>query len=153
MQAGRWASSGGNLHPHRFFVTRDPAKIAHVRAFSPGMLVEPVAIIAILLDRTQIARQFSAIEPSLIPWIDAGTAAQNMQNMAHALGLGSCPVTSFSISGVGAALGLPEDVTAEFLLILGHPKPVVREVAADAPKSVTTKEITSWETYGNHERG
>ncbi len=103
VQAGRWAASGGNLRPHRFFITRDEKKIGQIRSFSPGMLAGPAAIIAILIDWDQVAREFSSIEPSMIPYVDVGTAAQNMLNMAHALGVGSCPVTSFSQSGVAGS--------------------------------------------------
>jgi nitroreductase len=153
VQAGRWAASGGNLRPHRFFITRDPGKIRQIRSFSPGMLPEPAAIVAILIDWDQVNREFSSIEPSMIPYIDVGTAAQNMLNMAHALGVGSCPVTSFSQSGVAGAIGLPSNLTVELLIILGTPKPVDRQLTADAPKSVTTRDLTSWETFGNHDRG
>jgi nitroreductase len=152
VQAGRWAASGGNLRPHRFFITRDPAKIRQMRSFSPGMLAEPEAIIAILIDWDQVAREFSSIEPSMIPYVDVGTAAQNMLNMAHALRVGSCPVTSFSQSGVAGVLGLPANLSVELLIMLGDPKPVDRGLGANAPKSVTTRDLTSWERFGNHDR-
>lgn len=153
VQAGRWAASGGNLRPHRFLITRGPERIRRVRSFSPGMLAEPAAIIAILIDWDQVRREFSSIEPSMIPFVDVGTAAQNMLNMAHALGVGSCPVTSFSQSGVAGVLGLPQQLSVELLLMLGDPKPVDRALNADAPKSVTTRDLTSWEHFGNHDRG
>lgn len=152
VQAGRWAASGGNLRPHRFIITRDSDRIRAIRSFSPGMLAEPSAIIAILIDHDQVAREFSSIEPSMIPYVDVGTAAQNMLNMAHALGVGSCPVTSFSQSGVSGVLGLPEQLSVELLIMLGQPKPVDRQLNANAPKSVTTRDLTSWEVFGRHDR-
>lgn len=152
VQAGRWAASGGNLRPHRFFITRDTEKIRRIRSFSPGMLAEPQAIVAILIDWDQVSREFSSIEPSMIPYIDVGTAAQNMLNMAHALGVGSCPVTSFSQSGVAGVLKLPENLTVELLIMMGDPKPTHRGLAKDAPKSVTTRDLTSWEQFDNNDR-
>ncbi|MCA9860411.1 MAG: nitroreductase family protein [Thermomicrobiales bacterium] len=152
VQAGRFAASGGNLRPHRFLVTRNPETVRKIRSFSPGMLAEPSAIIAILIDWDQVAREFSSIQPSMIPYVDVGTAAQNMLNMAYALGVGSCPVTSFSQSGVAGVLDLPSNLTVELLIMLGQPKPVERGLNANAPKSVTTKDLTSWETFGNHDR-
>lgn len=151
LQAGRFAASGGNLRPHRFFVTRDSERIARVRAFSPGMLAEPAAIIAILIDHDQVQRQFASIDPSMIIYVDVGTAAQNMFNMAHALGLGSCPVTSFSKSGVSEVLGLPPELSVEMLLMFGTIESGTRKINPDAPKAVTTRELTSWETYGHHD--
>jgi nitroreductase len=152
VQAGRWAASGGNLRPHRFFITRDPEKIRLIRSFSPGMLAEPQAIIAILIDWDQVSREFSSIEPSMIVYVDVGTAAQNMLNMAHALGVGSCPVTSYSRSGVAGVIDLPENLSIELLIMLGDPQPVDRGLNQDAPKAVTTRDLTSWETFGYHDR-
>ncbi|MCC6675220.1 MAG: nitroreductase family protein, partial [Thermomicrobiales bacterium] len=152
VQAGRWAANGGNLRPHRFLITRDPETIRKVRSFSPGLLAEPSAIIAILIDWDQYRREFSSIEQSMIVYVDVGTAAQNMLNMAHALGVGSCPVTSFSQSGTAGVFGLPSNLSVELLIMLGQPKLMDRQLTADAPKSVTTRDLTSWETFGNHDR-
>jgi nitroreductase len=144
VSAARWASSAGNRHVHKFFITRDPAKIALVRSFAPGMLAPPPAMIVILTDH-EVAKREGLQAGDDANLMDVGTAAQNMMNMAHALGLGSCPVTSFSKSGVATALGLPPHLTPEFILILGHPRPVDRSLRANAPKPVTAKELTYWE--------
>lgn len=143
--AARWASSAGNRHLHKFFITRDPAKIALVRSFAPGMLTPPPAMIVILTDHHAETRErIQAGDDANI--MDIGTAAQNMMNMAHALGLGSCPVTSFSKSGVATVLGLPPSLTPEFILILGHPRPATRSLRGNAPKPVTARELTYWES-------
>jgi nitroreductase len=152
-QAGRFAASGANLRPHRFFITRDPERIRRVRAFSPGMLPIPAALIAILIDHEQIRRQWTSIDPSMFIYFDVGTAAQNMLNMAHALGLGSCPVTSFSKSGLASIFELPDHLSVEMVILIGHAEPGERVVNPNAPKPVTTRELTSWETFGDHEPG
>ncbi len=149
-QAGRFAASGGNLRPHRFVITRDPETIKLIRSFSPGMLGIPQAIVAILIDHDQVRREWLSIDPSMVPYIDVGTAAQNMLNMAHALELGSCPVTSFSQSGVGRILEIPGHLTVELLIILGYPEQVDRSVNPNAPKPITTRDLTSWERFGQH---
>jgi hypothetical protein len=61
-------------------------------------------------------------------------------------------VTSFSQSWVAGVLGLPSNLSVELLIMLGDPKPVDRGLSAQAPKSVTTRDLTSWETFGNHDR-
>jgi nitroreductase len=148
--AARWASNAGNRHLHKFFITRDPAKIALVRAFAPGMLTAPPAMVAILTDHDTVAReQVQAGDDANT--IDVGTAAQNMMTMAHALGLGSCPVTSFSKSGVATVLGLPPSLTPELILILGHPRPVERSLRSRAPKPVRARDLTYWEAVGTHD--
>ena len=152
VQAGRWAANGGNLRPHRFLIVRDPDKIRQIRSFSPGMLPVPAALIAILVDWDQFNREFLSIEPAVTPYVDVGTATQNMLNMAHALGVGSCPVTSYSKSGVGGILGLPKHLSVELIVILGIAESLDRQLSADAPKAVTTRDLTSWEVFGNHDR-
>jgi len=145
--AARWASSAGNRHVHKFFITRDPAKIDLVRAFAPGMLAVPPALIVILFD-DKVADREGLQAGDDANMIDVGTSAQNMMNMAHALGLGSCPVTSFSKSGVAAALGLPATLTPELMLMIGHPRPVERGLRANAPKPVRIEDLTIWEDAG-----
>jgi nitroreductase len=145
--AARWASSAGNRHVHKFFITRDPARIALVRSFSPGLLSEPPAMIIILTDHEVAAREKLQAGDDANA-VDVGTAAQNMMNMAHALGLGSCPVTSFSKSGVAGVLGLPPSLTPELMLMVGHPRPVERNLRANAPKPVRIEDLTYWESVG-----
>ena len=82
--------------------------------------------------------------------VDVGTAAQNMMTMAHALGLGACPVTSFSKSGVAGVLSLPASLTPELMLIVGHPLPVTRAMPTNAPKPVRARDLTYWEEVGRH---
>ena len=83
--------------------------------------------------------------------IDIGTSAQNLMNLGHALGLGSCPVTSFSKSGVTAAIGLPSHLVPELLLMVGHPKPVERRLGSTAPKPLTARDLTYLEYIGRHD--
>ncbi|MGH2616786.1 MAG: nitroreductase family protein [Thermomicrobiales bacterium] len=147
--AARWASSAGNRHVHKFFITRDPAKIDLIRSFSPGMLTSPPAVILILTDRDVAARE-RLQDGDDANQVDVGTAAQNMMTMAHALGLGSCPVTSFSKSGVAGVLGLPASLTPELMLIVGHPQPVSRAMPTNAPKPVRARDLTYWEEVGRH---
>ena len=147
--AARWASSAGNRHVHKFFITRDPHKIALVRSFSPGLLSEPPALIFILTDHEVAARERLQAGDDANA-VDVGTAAQNMMTMAQALGLGSCPVTSFSKSGVATVLGLPPSLTPELMLMVGHPRPVERALRTEAPKPVRVQDLTYWEEAGKH---
>ncbi len=150
VNAARWASSAGNRHVHKFFITRDPAKITLVRSFSPGLLSEPPALIFVLTDHEVAARERLQAGDDANA-VDVGTAAQNMMTMAQALGLGTCPVTSFSKSGVRSVLGLPPSLTPELMLMVGHPKPVDRSLKSSAPKPVRVRDLTYWEEAGNHD--
>ncbi len=150
-EAGRWATSAGNRHLHKFLVVRDPARIRLVRSASPGMLAAPPVLIFILTDTDVAAAQSMQLGRDHSTWVDVGTAAMNMMNIAHALGLGTCPVTSFSRSGVAVMLDLPAQLIPELMLMVGHPAPVDRRLRPNAPKPVTARELTSWERVGTHD--
>ncbi|MCA9877624.1 MAG: nitroreductase family protein [Thermomicrobiales bacterium] len=148
--AARWASNASNRHIHKFLITRDPRRISLVRAFAPGLLAEPPALIFILTDEVAWARE--RLQPGDdANAIDVGTAAQNMMVMAQALGLGTCPVTSFSKIGVATVLELPEGLVPELMLMVGHPQPVDRGLRTNAPKPLRVRDLTYWEVPGVHD--
>lgn len=149
LEAGRWATTGGNRRVHRFLVVRDPRTIRLVKAMSPGMLGVPAAIIAICLDAPAAEEQQVPVDRHPSVWIDVGTAAMNMMVAAHAFGLGSCPVTSFSRSGVSTMLELPATAVPQMLILLGHPAPYRRVLRPGAPTRVTVDDLTYWERYGH----
>ena len=69
----------------------------------------------------------------------------NMMLAAEEISLGTCPTTSFSRSGVAAALRLPEHLRPELLLQVGHrgearrrPRPRVR---------IDIGDISHWGAY------
>lgn len=144
--AARWASSAGNRRLHRFFVTRDPAKIDLVSMVGPGFYGTPAALIVICTDLGRIAA--AGVPPDDdTTWIDVGTAAMNMQLMAHALGLGTTPVTSVSQSGLRAALDLPGHLRPDLILQLGHPAAQPGPRATHGPR-LRVEDITDWEAPG-----
>jgi nitroreductase len=148
LESGRWALSAGNRYISKFLVVQDPNRIRLVKAVSPGMLARPTALIVILTDLEKAAEQQVQIERDTATAVDVGTAAQNMSLMAHALGLGSCPATSFSRSGVEAILDLPPTLVPEFILQLGHPAPQPRVVRAGATTKLSVESLTYWEQVG-----
>lgn len=150
-EAARWATSGGNRHLHKFLIVRDPAMIRRVRSVAPGMLAAPPALIVILTDLEVAARESLQMENDQANWMDVGTAAMNMMNMAHALGLGSCPVTSFSRSGAAVMLDLPPHLIPEWITIVGHPVPRDRRLPLGAPKPIRARDLTYWDQVGRHD--
>lgn len=150
-EAARWATSGGNRHLHKFLIVRDPETIRRVHSVSPGMLAPPPAMIVILTDLEVAARESLQMEHDQANWMDVGTAAMNMMNMAHALGIGTCPVTSFSRSGAAVMLDLPPHLIPEWILIIGHPKPQERVLRAGAPQPLRARDLTYWERAGQDE--
>ncbi len=128
LEAGRWATAGGNRRIHPFLVVRDPGTLARLRAVTPGMFSAPPVVIVICTDATRAAEELVQLEHDTTTWIDVGTAAMNMMVAAHALELGSCPVTSFSHGAVSVVLGLPPTVEPELFLLLGHPREATRPI-------------------------
>lgn len=148
LEAGRWASSAGNRRIHKFLVVRDPATIKLVRALSPGMQAIPPALIVICTDTAKAIAGQVQLEKDPTTYTDVGTAAMNMMLAAHALGLGTCPVTSFSPAGVRTVLDLPETMRPEFILLVGHPAPRRRVLRKGASTKLPLEELTYWERYG-----
>jgi nitroreductase len=149
IEAGRWATAGGNRRVHRFLVVRDPTLIRLVKMMSPGMLGAPAALIVICLDTDLAASEQAPVERHASLLMDVGTAAMNMMLAAHALKLGSCPVTSYSHGGVSALLSLPASVIPQMIVLVGHPAPHQRRLRAGASTRLTVEDLTFWEQYGN----
>ena len=120
IKAAADAPSGGNEQNWQFISIQEPARIKAVRALSPGMVSQPAAVIAICLDR----RQMADIESDQYQqnYYDLGAAMQNILLAAHALGLGSCAIASFNQQGLKQVLCLPERVDINLLVAIGKPK-------------------------------
>jgi nitroreductase len=106
LEAAPWALSAGNRRIDHSLVVRDTARSSRC-AFSPGMLGVLAALVVICTDVERVRVEQVQVERDTSVWMDVGTAAMSMMLAAHALGLGSCPTTSFSLSGVAEALNLP----------------------------------------------
>jgi nitroreductase len=83
------------------------------------MLQRPAAAVVICIDVGRAVEYgLPATNSGLL--IDVGTAAQTMLLAAHALDLGSGPVTSFSKAAVSTVLNLPARWSPELVVCLGH---------------------------------
>jgi len=122
LEAASHAPSAGNRRLQRFVAVEDAATLRVLRMVAPGMLQRPTAAIVIFVD-VGAAVEYGFAPGSRGLYIDVGTAAQTMLLAAHALGLGSGPVTSFSRAAVGAVLNAPPDWSPEMVICLGHPAP------------------------------
>ena len=149
LEAARWAASAGNRRIHKFVVIEDQDTIQQVRSVSPGMLGHPTAIIVICTDKIKAKEEGVKLDLDSTTWIDVGTASQNMMLAAHELGLGSCPTTSFSHSGVSTVLNLPEHLEPEYILQVGHPVPQTRVMRSGASTKLRIEDHTYWGTFSN----
>ena len=145
LEAARWAPSGGNLRPNRYLVIQDAETRRLIRLVAPGMFQKAPALILICLNWDVVA------EHSLPPsdralYIDVGTAAQTMMLAAHAIGLASGPVTSFSKEAVKVILNLPASHSPEMFICLGHKDPAAA-AGMRAWQTITWRDLTHWERF------
>jgi albonoursin synthase len=152
LEAGTWATSASNNRVHRFLVVREASRMRLVKAMAPGIYSQPGAMIVTCTDLRVVASAQLQLDKDDSIWIDVGTAAMNMMIEAHALGLGTCPATSFSQSGVAVALDLPAHARPDFILQVGHRHDTVpRPVPPGSSNGRRLAKFVYWETYGRTE--
>lgn len=145
LDAARWAPSGGNHRLHRFVVIENPKTRRLIRMVSPGMFQKAPVLLLICIDWDKV--DFHKISPShRSTWVDVGTAAQNMMLAAHAQGLASGPVTSFSQAAVKVILNMPDHLTPEMFICVGHAAKH-KQTGMRAYKKITWQDLTDWERY------
>jgi albonoursin synthase len=149
LEAGRWATCASNNRVHRLLVVRDRQQVKLVADMSPGIFSLPAVMIVICTDLQAVAAAGLRPDGDRTVFIDVGTLMMNMMEEAHALGLGTCPATSFSRAGVEVVLGLPAHARPEAILLLGHraaARPPVR--AWRSRPSPLLAELVYSERYG-----
>ena len=140
-KAGQWAPTPSNVQSWRFIVVKEMKQLERLKAFSPGFPRQAPAAIVVCSDQRDIGR-FGETLRSILAAEEASMAVQNMLLMAHSMGLGSCPVASFSEVGIRTLLELPVHIHPILIVALGftseHPDPPLRKELA---------QITFWEVY------
>ena len=119
IDAARHAPNAGNRRLQPVVGVTDPRLLRLLRLIAPGMVPRPQAAAVICIDVKRAAGYgFRPDAPGL--YIDVGTSAATMLLAAHAVGLASCPVTSFSHAAAGRLLALAPGVTPQLIVCLGH---------------------------------
>jgi nitroreductase len=121
LDAARFAPSASNQRINRFLAVEDRERIRLLRHVAPGMLGTPTALIVVLTDTEKAAAEGVKLDRDhRTRWADIGSAAENVLLVAEALGLGACPLMSFSVGGVAEVLELPEHLVPDYIVQLGH---------------------------------
>ena len=147
LNAARWAPSGGNRRLHRFVAVQRPVTLRLLRMVSPGMVQHPTAVVVICIDGRRVA-EYKVPPQNMVVMVDVGTALQTMLLAAHAIGLGAGPVMSFSKAAVPVILQLPDHLSPEALVCLGHPAPEGLPPMRTRG-SITWQSLTNWEALPN----
>lgn len=145
LEAARWAPTGGNLRPIRYVVVEDPDTRRLIRLVAPGMFQEAPALFLICIN-WDIVAEYKVPHSDRALLMDVGAAAQTMMLAAHAIGLASGPVTSFSKEAIKVILNLPDSYSPEMFICIGHKSDRVR--AGMRPwKKITWRDLTHWERF------
>ena len=145
LAAARWAPSGGNLRPNRYIVIQDAETRRLLRLVSPGMF-QRAPLLILICTNMQVVAEHHLPETDRALLIDIGTAAQTMLLAAHALGLASGPVTSYSKAAVRVILNLPEHYSPEMFICIGHKAETAR-AGMRAWQRITWRDLTHWERF------
>lgn len=146
VEAARWAPSASNNRLQKFIVIQNPRKIRQIRAISPGMFGYPPALVIICTDWRK-AESLGLPVGDCGAYIDVGTAAENMLLAAHALGLGAGPVTSFSKAALKVLLDLPDWLSPDMIICLGHRAKTERVRRTRPAKPLRWQDLTYWERF------
>ncbi len=147
LEAARWAPTGGNLRPIRYVVVEDPETRRLIRLVAPGMFQKAPVLILICINWA-IIEQHKLPHTDRTSLIDVGGAAQTMMLAAHAIGLASGPVTSFSKEAIKVILNLPGSYSPEMFICIGHKAEVAR-AGMRGWKKITWRDLTHWERFDN----
>lgn len=145
LEAARWAPSGGNLRPNRYIVIEDAETRRLLRLISPGMF-QRAPVLILICTNWEVAAEHNLPATDRALLIDIGTAAQTMMLAAHALGLASGPVTSFSKEAVKIILNLPEHYSPEMFICIGH-RAETAGAGMRAWKKISWRDLTHWERF------
>lgn len=143
LEAGIWAPSGSNIQPWEFIVVMNKETIEKIKLISPGLFGNPVTVIIICINKERSKKAGKLGETMAI--MDISMAAQNMMLMAYSLGIGSCPIVSFSKIAVKELLEIPEYVEPVLMVSLGYP-----EFWPKPPKRRPLEEVVHVEKFDQH---
>ena len=117
LEAGRLAGSAKNRQPWEFILVRDKERLRELAKYGnhADHLAKASFAVVITIPGDYLQDPF-----------DAGRAAQNMMLAAHALGVGSCPITLHMEEGARRFLGVPDNRRIQACIAFGYPGQVRR---------------------------
>jgi len=143
LSAACWAPSGGNIQPWKFIVIENRILLEMVRKISPGYFGETPLAILVCSDKLKAHKVGGTLGRDYLSIADCAMATQNILLAAHALGLGTCVVKSFSNAAMREILEIPEGIEPELLVIVGYP-----DASPSPPNRIPLKENTYLNKFG-----
>src|SRR3990172_11911690 len=122
MQAGKYATSAGNLQNWKFIIVKSDAKRkAIAKACLDQEWMETAPVYIVLVGEPEKAERYYGARGRRLYTIQAIAASiQNMLLTAHSLGLGSCWVGAFDEDEIRRLCNLPEHVNVQGIITIGY---------------------------------
>ncbi len=119
----RWAPSGGNMQPWRFYVVKDAArKQALVQAaFGQKFIGDAPVVIVVCAVPEESGARYGQRGATLYCIQDTAAAVQNLLLGATALGYGTCWIGAFDEDAAAKALNLPAGQRPVAMVPVGKP--------------------------------
>ena len=116
------APSGSNIQPWFFGIIDDLKQLERIFSFSPGLGGKPPCIIVVCSDRKLAYEKGNKLGCDEMAIMDISMASENIILLATERGWGTCAVKSFNSAAVKQILNLPEHISPDLIITLGHPK-------------------------------
>lgn len=132
IDAARWAPSGGNTQPWKFYVVTNSQlrkKLTSCTFSGANSSIDkpqywlgqaPVQIV-VCRDWQRSAERYDRLGSGFVSYQDCAAATENMLLAAQACGLGACWVASFRILDVMRALDISPEFEPVAMIALGYP--------------------------------
>ncbi|MBW2989373.1 nitroreductase family protein [Candidatus Woesearchaeota archaeon] len=123
LEAGKMAPSAGNIQNWKFIVIRNEAVIKKIAqaSFDQDWMEDAPVHIVIAADPGKTERFYGARGKRLYTIQGCAAAVENIMLAANDLGLGSCWIGAFDESKVKRALNMPEKISPQAIITIGHP--------------------------------
>jgi len=145
LEAGRLASSSGNIQNWSFIIVTDEAKkkeIAKASMDQLWMIQAPVFIV--VLSDLEKAKKYFGERGEFYSAQNCAMACENIILTATSLGIGSCFVSAFIEERIREIVGAPDSFRAEAVITLGYES---KNTTRSRKASLYSK--VSFQTYGN----
>lgn len=147
IDAALQAPLAGNINATRFIIVTDKeTKNKLATHADQDWIAEADTVVVVCSDEGQLKRMYDD-RAERYAHQQAGAAIQNFLLCMTGLGIGACWIGAFLDSAIKRDLKIPDDVSIEALIPLGHP--------AEKPKNINKVALENtimWEHWGQRKR-
>jgi len=139
LETARWAPSGSNAQEWRFVVVTEENLLKAMKMFSPGWLSNAPAAIVVCADKEWAFEKAGSLGRDIMYLVDVGIVIQTIALLAHAMGLATNIMMSFSPEAIKRLLNVPESWEVIAIIAIGYPKEV-----PEAPPRLSLDKLVIW---------